>query len=158
MATDSDTTARAILECVCEATVGPPVVALCCECDTNTTGDLTIHFERLYDADPSTLEQVSRVHPCRNSTMVADFSLVLTRCYPMLDEQGNMPDSDTQDIAATDMHADIQTVFKALTCGCVESSFILGEIAVDAMPDSGCMVLAVRVSTEVSMKTVPVGS
>lgn len=171
MADSIDTTARALLACVCDAleavnrpacqcfaTVGPPVVALCCSCDEDTSGDLTIHFERLYDGDPTTLEQVDRIHPCRQSTTAADFSIVLTRCFPMINELGEMPDSDTQDAAALDMHQDIGTVFRALTCGCNESPLILREIAVDSMPDSGCMVLAARVSTEVSMKNVVVGS
>lgn len=171
MAETIDTTARLLLDCVCEAleatgrpacscfaTVGPPVVALCCECSTDTSGDLTVHFERLYPADPSTLEQVSRVNKCNPGTMAADFSLVLTRCFPVLSETGEMPDSDEQDAAATDMHEDIGTVFRALTCQCLDTAVIVREIAVDSMPDSGCMVLAARVTTEVSMRAVTVGS
>lgn len=172
MADDIDTTARLLISCVCDAleeaqrpacqcyaTVGPPVVALCCECSTDTSGDLTVHFERLYDADPATLEQVSRIHSCRQSTMVADFSIILTRCFPMLSETGEMPDADAQDVAALDMHTDVGTVFRALTCGFVETPLIVREIAVDSMPDAGCMVLAARVSTVVSLKQpAPVGS
>lgn len=169
MADSIDVTARALLACICTrleqdqrpvcscfATVGPPVVALCCECEKQTpgaeftpTGDATIHFERIYDADPSTLEQVTRIHPCKRSTTVADFSIVVTRCYPTLNEDGEMPDHEDQDEAATEMHADVSAVFAALTCGCNGAALIVREIAVDAMPEAGCAILAARVSVEV---------
>lgn len=171
MADDIDTTARNLLDCVCDrlaikneeinrpvckcyATIGPPIVVLCCECEVEdseqkATGEATIHFERLYDADPTTLEQVSRVHPCKRSTTVADFTIVVTRCYPMINEAGEMPDSEDQDAAATDMHSDISDVFAALTCGCNGYPLIVQEIAVDSMPEAGCAVLSARISVEV---------
>lgn len=170
MADDIDTTARALLACICDkltdverpacacfATIGPPVVGLCCTCDTDTysgtttTGDLTIHVERLYDADPATLDQTPRVHPCRRGFTVADFSIVLTRCYPMVDEQGQMPDTDAQDEAATTMHLDLADVYAALTCGCNDYPTIIREIAVDSMPEAGCSALAARVTVEVKV-------
>lgn len=170
MADSIDVTARTLLACVCTrleederptcgcfATVGPPVVALCCECEKQTpgaeftpTGEATINFVRMYDADPQTLQQVPRIHPCKRSVVVADFSIVLTRCYPMVNSDGEMPDADDQDAAATLMHADIQSVFAALTCSCNDYHLIVGEVAVDSMPEAGCAVLAVRLSVEVA--------
>lgn len=162
MADDLDTTARALLSCLCEAledaerpvcacyaTIGPPVVGLCCECSTGTTGEATVHVEQVYDADPNDLTQVNRVHPCNRSTTAADLTLVVTRCYPTLDESRNMPPTEDQDEAALSMHDDITTVWKALTCGCFTGRLTVRNVSVDAMPDAGCAVLAARVTVEV---------
>lgn len=175
VADNIDTTARAILACVCEAlanneaesdedknpvcacyaTIGPPIVGgNCCECDIEDSdvkgvGEATIHFERLYDADPNTFEQVPRIHPCKRGFTVADFSINVTRCYPMFNEDGSTPDIEDQDGAATDMHADVQTVYKALTCGCTDYSLVVQEVAVGAMPEAGCSVLGARITVEV---------
>lgn len=166
MATDLDTTAQQLLACVCEAlaaedvdrpvcscykTIGPPVIGLCCECSSGTTGEATIHVEQVYDCDSETLEQVTRVHPCRRGTTAADMTIVVTRCYPTIDEQGQMPDTDDQDVAATSMHDDIGVVFKALTCGCADIRLTVRNIAVDAPPDAGCAVLVARVTAEVKL-------
>ncbi len=169
MASDLDTTARALLGCVCDAletaerpvcacyaTVGPPVVGMCCSCGTDgysgessTTGEATIHVEQIYDADPNTLTQVARIHPCSRSTTAVDLTIIVTRCYPTLDESGNMPPTDDQDEAALAMHDDLDTVWKALTCGCSDVRLTIRNLSVDAMPDAGCAVLAARVTAEV---------
>lgn len=164
MAKSIDTSARELLQCVCQrltdqerpacacfATVGPPVIALCCECEEDTSGELTIHLERLYDADPETLAQVTtRVHPCRRSVTAADLTIILTRCYPMVDENGEMPESAEQDSAATLLHNDVSDVYAALICGCSDIRLVVQEVAVDSMPEAGCAVLAARVSVEVA--------
>lgn len=164
MTLDLNDTTRELLACLCEAldtaerpscacyaTIGPPVVGLCCECETGATGETTVHVEQVYDADPETLQQVTRIHPCRRSTTAADITLVVTRCYPMLDEQGNMPSEDVQNAAATSMHDDLAVVWKALTCGCSDVRLTVRNISVDAMPDAGCSILAARVTAEVRL-------
>src|SRR5690606_17740273 len=62
-----------LLECVrlalaeaevepCETyqTIGSPVVGLCCDCSdgAKTSGELTAHYETIYDADSRTLSRV----------------------------------------------------------------------------------------------------
>lgn len=170
MAADLDTTVRAILDCVCDAlteagtpvcscyaTVGPPNAVLCCECgqddsysgDGTVSGEATVNVVQVYDADPNDLTQIDRIHPCNRSTTAADIALVVTRCYPMVDEDGNMPDTDAQDEAATGMHADVETVWKALTCGCFGSRLIVRNVAVNAPPQGGCALLGALVTVEV---------
>jgi hypothetical protein len=140
--------------CACYATIGPPVVGLCCACETDaptTTGEATVHVEQIYDADPNTLEQISRIHPCNRSVVAADLTIVVTRCYPMVDEGGNMPPTDDQDEAALSMHDDLTTVWQALTCGCSDVRLTVRNVAVDAMPDAGCAVLVARLTAEVRL-------
>lgn len=170
MTADLDTTVRGLLSCVCDAltaadspvcacyaTVGSPNAVLCCECadddsyggDGSVSGEATANLVQVYDADPNDLSQVNRVHPCSRSTTAADIALVVTRCYPMVNEAGEMPDTESQDLAALSMHADVETVWKALTCGCNDSRLIVRNVAVNAPPDGGCAILGALVTVEV---------
>lgn len=162
MSLDLDGTARKLLSCICDAladaerpvcscyaTIGPPVIgANCCECEKGSTGEATVHFEQMYDADPSSLQQVNRIHPCRQSTLAADLTVVVTRCYPTLDESGQFPDTHVVDEVTGEMHADVSTVYQALVC-CVETRMLIRSVAVDSMPEAGCSALAARVTVEV---------
>lgn len=170
MADDLDTTTRALLACVCDAladegrptcqcyaTVGDPVIGLCCSCEGDgysadaPTGEVTVHLEQIYDVDPATLQQVTPIRPCRKTTTAADITLVVTRCYPTVDEFGNMPDPDAADAAATLLHDDVTTVWNALTCGCFDGRMIVTQVAVGAPPEGGCAVLIARVTVEVKL-------
>lgn len=159
---DLDTALREVLTCVCDsladagrptcacyATIGPPIIGTnCCECEAGVTGEATIHFEQMYDADPQTLQNTLRVHPCRNSVTVADATVIVTRCYPTLTEDGELPPPDEVDLAASTMHDDVCVIWKALTC-CVTSPMLIRSVAVDSMPEAGCSAIAARVSVEV---------
>lgn len=169
--TDLDTTAREILACVCEAleeasrpvcacysSVGPPMGVLCCSCDgedtdyygpTTTTGSAVVYLEQVYDAAPDTLEQVTRIHPCSRSTTAADLTILVTRCYPTIGADLQPPDTDQVDEAATLMHEDVTTVWKALTCGCSGIRLRVQGVGVNAAPEGGCAALAARVTVEV---------
>jgi hypothetical protein len=178
MAEDVDTTARLLLACitdkltaeerpVCRSypTVGPPVIAFttCCECqvevpdpaypgetmEVDASGEATIHLEQMYDAD-SNLEQINPIHACRRTTVAADMTIIVTRCYPRIDENGEMPDPDEVDEAALALHEDVKTIWRALTCPCNELRLRVRGVAVDAPPDAGCSVIAARVTVEVS--------
>lgn len=122
---------------------------MCCECPSGATGDATVHFRSLYPAERDTLQPARIFSTCkRPGFLAADFTIVVTRCYPTIDESGNMPDPTEQDDAATLMHADVATVFKALRC-CTDMRMIIRSIDVDAMPEAGCAALAARVTVEV---------
>lgn len=164
---DVDTPARALLACVCEAlevdgrpvctchaTVGPPVIGMCCNCADAGTGmtpeSATVHFRSLFPANRDTLEPVRQFSACKKpGFLAADFTIVVTRCYPTLDESGEMPDPAEQDGAATLMHADVDTVFRALRCCADVGRLIVRSVDVDAQPEAGCAVLAARVTVEV---------
>lgn len=164
MATDLDTTASGVLACVCAAladagrpvcacyqVVGPPIVGTnCCECDDGGTGEATVYFEQMYDADPTTLQKVSRVHPCRQSTTVADLTVVVTRCYPTIGDDGELPDPDDVDEAASSVNADVCSIWNAVSCGCdLDANLLIRSVAVDSMPEAGCAAIAARLTVEV---------
>lgn len=152
--------------CAHYRTVGPPVIGpLCCECAEDPdvvlppdslvpSGEATIHFEQLYDADPTTLDPVDPVHPCKRVATVADFTIVVTHCYPVLDGRGEIPHPDDLDAAADTAHKMMETIWLSLTCGtCIaDMRFLIRAVAVDAMPEGGCSVIVARLSAEVKIK------
>lgn len=140
---------------VCDSgtTVGPPRPGQCCACDCgsgcNHNGQVSGNLERVYPADGTLLEQVTRLEDCRPGVTVADFTIVVIRCYPTMDEQGNMPELDATTEAATDLHTDLGIVWNALKC--CGSKIVFRESAVDADPEGGCSAFAVRVTVPVTL-------
>lgn len=175
MADSIDTTAAKLLACVtdklknegrpvCDSypTVGPPEVILCgCGCEVKdgngdivySSGEATIHFEKTYLADPTTLQQIPLVVGCgKRGQWVADFSIVVTRCFPINNPEESRSITIPPDIyrdKSTDLHIDVQDIIAALTCKCNGYMLIVQEVAVDSMPDAGCSIIGVRVSVGV---------
>lgn len=160
MAEDISTTSDLLLDCVCTAlstagrpvcecytTVGDPMIAICCECDPGVSGEVSIHLDRLYEVDPTTLLSVFRVRPCKRGTVAGDFVIVLTRCWPTVNEAGEIPDTEDQDAGARDLHDDAAIVWNALAC-CTGLRLLINEISVDAPPQAGCSILTARVTAE----------
>lgn len=138
--------------CACYATIGPPIVGPCCECEEGSgiSGDLTINFEAMYPADANTLDRVTRVYPCRTAGAVAaDFTLVLTRCYPVLGEDGQLPSPEEQATAADGLHDDGDVLWRALTC-CPDVRLRWRDMAVASDPEGGCSMIGARVTVEVT--------
>lgn len=137
--------------CNCYPTIGPPVVGPCCECeDTGVTGNLTINFETMYPADANTLERVVRVYPCRTGARAADFTMVLTRCYPKIEQVGGeivLPDPTEIEEAADGLHQDAELIWQALTC-CTDLRLRWRDLAVDTDPEGGCSMIAARITVE----------
>lgn len=160
MAASVTDTMTALQTCVCEAledadrpvcgcgfTVGPPMIgpAQCCTCATGT-GQVVVFLERMYPSDGvAPYDQVPRLENCRPGPVAADFTIVLSRCYPTLDKTGNGPSLDATTAAADDLNADMSVVWKALQC--CGSNIVIRESAVDADPEGGCSAFAVRVTT-----------
>lgn len=170
-----DEVAREILECVCEAlaeagrpscscyaVVGQPVVPPGCTCDTDTPGVETdgrtvVQFEQMYDADPNTLVQILRVHPCKRGTRVADFTVWVTRCYPTLTSQGEL-DLEAVDEAASDLHDDVDVIWNAFQC-CLEGRrFLIRRVAVDSDPEGGNSIIAGQITVEIPLQPAQVAS
>lgn len=162
-----DETSRAVLDCVCAAfeeaerpvcecygVVGTPVVAFCCECSTGKSGSAILQIEQVYDADPNTLERVSRVN-CRRSTRAIDLTIWVTRCYPTIDESGEFNVLDV-DLATSEVHEDMDILYNALAC--CSSRLSIRRIAVDSNPTAGCSMIVGQVTVEVRPTTVVVGS
>jgi len=164
---DLNVVASQLLDCVCAAleeaerpacncypTIGPPLVGPCCECEDGSgiTGDLTINFETMYPADVRTLDRVTQVYPCRQRAVAADFTIVLTRCYPTVTKTADgieLPTIEDQEQAAEDLGRDLNIVWQALTC-CPGMSMRWRDLAVDSDPEGGCSMLAARITVDVS--------
>lgn len=168
MADNLTNTAESLLTCVSEAlsadlrpvckayqTVGTPMILTCCECDNEgTNGELSIHFRRLFDADASTLNEIQRVRPCKGGVVAVQFRLVLARCFPTIDERGEIPDADTFQAAAEDLHRDTELVWQSLAC-CAGMDLRIDDVSVDLGPKSGCSVMYADVTTAVRIPAIP---
>lgn len=162
---DLTTTMDALVACVCEAleaidratcqcglTIGVPAQGPngCCQCDNDTAGGHASAFlERVYPADPTTFEQVTRIENCKQGPLAADISVTVVRCYPSMDEVGNMPTLEETTPFAHDLNTDMAAVWNALKC-CGER-IVIRESVVEGDPEGGCAGFAVRVTTFVSM-------
>lgn len=168
MASDLSTTMDALVACVCAAledidraackcglTVGPPSpgpAGCCTTCGANNLGgQVTGFLERVYPADQTRagIDQVTRLENCNSGATAADITLVVLRCYPSLDSQGNMPSLDKTTPYAHDLNTDMRAVWNALKC--CGSDLVIRESAVDADPEGGCSAFAIRVTTLVNM-------
>lgn len=166
-----DSTARAILNCVCTyfeekerpvcqcyAVVGSPVVGpgQCCECEKNVTGVAIAQVTQLYEADAATLVQITPVHPCRYSAKAMDMTIWITRCYPTLQEDG-LFDITEIDEAATEVYRDMELLLNALTC-CGSARLKVNRVAIDSDPEGGCSTIVAQITAEVPKAVVGVGS
>lgn len=164
MADDLTTVMDALTECVCTAlenverpacdcglTIGVPAQgpAGCCECDAGVGGHVSGFLERVYPVDATTYEQVSRVENCRPGATAADISLVVVRCYPAMDELGNMPTLETTTEFAHNLNTDMSAVWSGLKC--CGTPLVIRDSAIQGDPEGGCSGFAIRVSVLVNM-------
>lgn len=138
---------------VCDSgsTIGPPVIGPgeCCKCSGgDSDGRVVGYVERTYPVDGASFEQVIPLN-CRRTPIAADIVLVVVRCFPRIDNQGNMPNLTKTSTAAAALNADMAAVWNAVEC-CGENLGIR-EAAVDSDPEGGCSAFAIRVTTLVSM-------
>lgn len=136
--------------CDCGLTVGTPVAGpqQCCECDGGG-GQVAGFLERTFAADGVTLEQVTRFENCKPGPIGADISIVVTRCYPTLNEQGMMPALDVTTDAANNLNADLSAAWQGLLCCGMKVA--VREAAVDSDPEGGCSGFAIRVTALVKL-------
>lgn len=143
---------------VCEVyqTVGTPVISTCCECDDEgANGELSIHFTRLFDADPQTLDEVIRTRPCRGGVIAAQYRLVLARCYPTINEHGEVPDPQDRADRAVDQMLDADLIWRSLTC-CTDFRIRVDDVSVDLGPMGGCSVIFADITVEVQVLADPI--
>lgn len=167
MSADLTTTMDALVACVCAAleeadraacscglVVGPPEPgpAGCCnKCGSNTVGGQVVGFlERVFPAD-LTRDGIQQVQgqTCRAGGTAAEITLVVLRCYPTMDEQGNMPTPEVTTDFAHNLNTDLTTVWNALRC--CQQTVEIRDSGVDASPEAGCSAFAIRVATMVDM-------
>jgi hypothetical protein len=140
--------------CSAGLTVGPPEPgpAGCCnKCGSNTVGGQVVGFlERVFPADKTRdgIQEAPR-QTCRNGGTAADITLVVLRCYPAMDMQGNMPTLEQTTPFAENLNTDMTTVWNALRCCATDVE--IRDSGVDASPEAGCSAFAIRVTTMVDM-------
>lgn len=166
-------TSERLLACVGEAlaaaerpvcssyqTVGTPVILTCCDCEEEgdeANGELSIHFRRLFDADPQTLNEIQRVRPCRGGITAAQFRLVLARCFPALNEKGEIPTHEFQEDAALDLQQDSELLWQALAC-CTGLDIKIDDLSVDLGPRGGCSIVFADVTVQILVPAIPLPS
>lgn len=143
--------------CTAYQTIGTPVILTCCDCEEEgegANGELSIHFRRLFDADPSNLLEVQRIRPCRGGVVAAQFRLVLARCFPTVNEKGELPDPAFLDEAAVDLQRDTELMWQALAC-CTGLDLRIDDLSVDLGPRGGCSIVYADVTAQVLVPAIP---
>lgn len=163
-------TAERLLACVGDAlaadlrpvcsmyqTIGTPVILTCCDCEDveeGANGELSIHFRRLFDADATTLNETQRIRPCRGGVTAAQYRLVLARCFPTVNERGEIPDVATQEEAALDLQRDTELMWQGLAC-CTGLDLKIDDLSVDLGPRGGCSIVFADVTAQVLVPPLP---
>lgn len=138
--------------CSISATVGSPTFALCCDCG-NGEGELRGHLLRTYRADKNTLADTVPVKPCIPVTWGAQYEITLARCFPTIDERGNLPDTEDLTSAAAKLHADTAAIHRAIHCCADIEPAYLEQTSVVNDPEGGCSYLIATVRVPVAMST-----
>lgn len=107
-------------------------------------------LERLYPA--SDLTRVTRIETCRTGGWAADITVIVTRCYPTLNEHGEIPFVEDTRTYAEALHDDLQIVLRGIIC-CTGLRLLIRDTAVDGDPEAGCSVFAIRVTVDVTPAT-----
>lgn len=146
--------------CKVYQTHGIPVIFQCCECDdpdlgAEANGEVSIHFRRLMDVDPSTLDEVRRIRPCRGGVTAAQFRLVLARCRPIINERGEVPPPETLTEHTEDQLRDVELLWQALACSGMDLR--IDDITADLSDPGTCSVMFVDLTVQVQIPALPVG-
>lgn len=162
--------ADTLLQCVADAltadlrpvcktyqTHGIPVILECCECEDEANGELSIHFRRLMDADPSNLDEVRRIRPCHGGVTAAQFRLVLARCRPILNSAGEIPPPEELTDHTQDQLRDIELLWQSLACCGLDTR--IDDVSADLSEPGMCSVTYADVTVQVLIPALPdVGS
>lgn len=140
--------------CKTYQSVGLPMIFSCCECEGGSNGELSLHFRRLFDADPSNLIEVQRVRPCKGGVIAAQYRMVLARCAPIIDEHGEIPDPDDQTDASDEQARDVELLWQALACSGL--NIRIDDISIDGVPQGGCSVVFADITVQVDIPALPV--
>lgn len=142
--------------CSVGASVGMPAIASCCECgdaaDGGGEGELWGHVQRVFRSTEAGVSQAIAQKPCAPSQWAAEYLITLARCFPVIDERGDLPAVDDRTSAAGDTHADIAAIQRALHCCTATEPPYLESIAVQTDPQGGCSYLVATVRVPVSMR------
>lgn len=147
--------------CAAFSTVGTPIISLACACKIQAVdengepvtlrgeGALAGRLVSTFRADKQSLQQTQTRRPCDAGQWAARFALTISRCYPTIDQKGNLPSPAAQSAAATKLHADTATLKRAVSCCGVGA--IVETVSVEVDPSGGVSSLVAMVLVPVSM-------
>lgn len=142
--------------CKCYQSLGTPIIFTCCECEEEDgNGEVSVHFRRLFDADSTDLVEVRRVRPCKGGTTAAQFRVVVARCRPIIDENGELPDPCEQTAAADEQMRDAELLWQALAC-CSDLTLVIDDITADLSEPGSCSLIYADITVLVSVPPLPV--
>jgi len=107
----------------------------------------------MYAADPASLLRIDQIYPCRRGAVVAEFDIELFRCFPTIDERGELPGADEQSEFAATLHQDVMDMWLAVTC-CDGLRMIPGDVTISD-PGGGVSTITFRVAVEVNPRRTP---
>ncbi len=141
--------------CKVYQTHGTPVIFQCCECDDlGANGEVSIHFRRLFDADPSTLNEVQRVRPCKGGVTAAQFRIVLARCRPIINEHGEIPEPDALTEHTQDQLRDVELLWQSLAC-CSGMDLRVDDVSADLSDPGTCSVIYAEITVAIAVPALP---
>lgn len=158
-----DDTLHELLQCVSQAladdeapvcsvggTLGQPAIASCCDCGDGE-GELWGNLVRVYRSQQAGLADAPPQKPCLPAHWSAEYRITLARCFPVIDESGELPSVEARTEATARGHADVATVHRAIhCCGETEPPYLVG-IQVETDPAGGCSFLVATVRVPVSL-------
>ena len=112
-----------------------------------------LHVRHLFDADSGTLEEIRRVRPCRNSTTAAQFRMVLARCRPIINSDGEIPPPDVLTDHTQDQLRDAELIWQALACWGEEIR--IDDVSADLSDPGTCSVMFVDFTVRVNVPALP---
>ncbi|MDQ3096431.1 MAG: hypothetical protein M3Q82_10880 [Actinomycetota bacterium] len=139
--------------CKVYQTHGTPVIFQCCECEDGgdgANGEVSIHFRRLFDADPKTLEEVRRVRPCHGGFVAASFRIVLARCRPIINEKGEIPSPEELTEHTEDQLRDVELLWQSLAC-CSGLNLKIEDVSADLSDPGTCSVIYADITVDISL-------
>lgn len=139
--------------CTASSTVGSPVIGSCCDCGDGE-GELwggTIRVYRMGASAGGYPDEMPK-RPCAPSMWAAEFQITLARCFPVLDDYGELPPATERASSAAGLHADIAAIQRAIHCCSTTEPPYLVSIGVDTDPEGGCSYLVAVVQVPVSLK------
>lgn len=139
--------------CACGLIVGSPEYSgfdRCCDCaDGDGGGEVLASLIRVYPVDGNSFGEVTRLENCRPGAVAADIGIVVVRCYPTLDEAGQIPSLTVTTPFAEDLNTDMTTVWNALKC--CDMQVAIRDSLVQTGDKGGCSAFTTTVSVLISL-------
>lgn len=138
--------------CTVGTTVGVPVIDACCECEPGYDGALWGNLVEIAPGDMLTGGERALRNPCAPVFWWATYRVTLFRCFPTIDERGELPSPETLTEAARNLHLDAAAMTRALhCCSAGGEPILLGAVNVTSDPSGGCSMLSAVFKTQVSV-------